>query len=278
MIDVIRKGLIKQTTTELIENVKRRMCDFYDSNEGDFYPTPVLVERIFRIFDIIREWNTQEKYDQCRDFCTYEWIEEYYHFLLRQPDTPNKKATMSANMVVGVASVLVQMTAVPHHSEYSNAFVDRNDKTADAMMTLSKGMFSKCLEIVMFASKMGYGNPWFARELDFYLHLPKTASHTAEKVPNSEGGDDVMKVLKMFNKFLPNNRTYKWGLACQAMKRKGLVDKGMSITAFSQLAEKAGAKFNTVRSESAYYIPRTKYEDRINEMESMIDNCLADGE
>ena len=85
--------------------------------------------------------------------------------------------------------------------------------------------------------------------------------------------EDLKKAaIKMFAQRCNRSRIYKWGLAYQALLRKGLIDD-IGPTEFGKLVESiAGIPSNTVRHDSEYFDYKEKYERTIDNMVAMIES------
>lgn len=105
---------------------------------------------------------------------------------------------------------------------------------------------------------------------------------TTEKKPSDKEPDEekkkeeqLRKVLNCLANVIKANRKYKWGLAKQALVRKGLIDARTSIRKFAETVNKyTGISVNTIRSKSEYYIYDREYESSIKDLCAVIENAL----
>ena len=103
-----------------------------------------------------------------------------------------------------------------------------------------------------------------------------SAETPQEKSNSAQNTSDREKLLKtailMFAQKCNRSRIYKWGLAYQALLRKGLIDD-IGPTEFGKMVEGiAGISSNTVRHDSEYFDYKEKYERTIDNMVAMIES------
>lgn len=99
---------------------------------------------------------------------------------------------------------------------------------------------------------------------------PQEKSNSAQ---NTSDGEKLLKAaILMFAQKCNRSRTYKWGLAYQALIRKGLIGR-IGPTEFGRLVERiAGISSSTVRHDSEYFDYKEKYESTIDNMVAMIES------
>ena len=103
-----------------------------------------------------------------------------------------------------------------------------------------------------------------------------SAETPQEKSNSAQNTSDREKLLKtailMFAQKCNRSRIYKWGLAYQALLRKGLIDD-IGPTEFGKMVEGiAGISSNTVRHDSEFFDYKEKYERTIDNMVAMIES------
>lgn len=99
---------------------------------------------------------------------------------------------------------------------------------------------------------------------------PQEKSNSAQ---NTSDGEELLKAaILMFAQKCNRSRIYKWGLAYQALLRKGLIDD-IGPTEFGKMVEGiARISSNTVRHDSEFFEYKEKYKNTIDSMVAMIEN------
>lgn len=103
-----------------------------------------------------------------------------------------------------------------------------------------------------------------------------SAANPMEEEAQHQSGlstEDLQKAaIKMFAQRCNRSRIYKWGLAYQALLRKGLIDD-IGPTVFGRLVEQiAGISQATVRHDGEFFEYKEKYKNTIDSMVAMIEN------
>lgn len=111
-------------------------------------------------------------------------------------------------------------------------------------------------------------------ETETTCEMPTATPMEEEAHPQSSlSKDDLLKAaIQMFAPKCNRSRIYKWGLAYQALIRKGLID-AIGPTEFGRLVEQiTGIPQGTVRHDSEFFEYKEKYKNTIDSMVAMIEN------